>query len=569
MVEGGQLQEAQAISVLHEMLQQSFNLFHTERSSAAWDITLLEQLCTGLHQQLDDLDACLGQVMGEEDSTLGMTGPTLALKRYFQGIHVYLKEKEYSDCAWETVRVEIMRSLSSSASLQERKHGIREPTSRFTQTPSQQPSSSRIFPMAFVLSLLMALVLVSYGPGGSLGCDLSQNHMLVGSQNLRILGQMRISSRFCLQDRKDFAFPQEMVEGGQLHEAQAISVLHEMLQQSFNLFHTERASAAWNTTLLEQLRTGLHQQLDDLDACLGQVMGGEDSALGRTGPTLAVKRYFQGIHVYLKEKGYSDCAWDIVRVEIMRSLSSSASLQERNLKYCCGIKKIFEFDPRLESLASENLPQVSTRHRLSQPSSSLIFPMAFVLSLLMALVLVSYGPGGSLGCDLSQNHVLVGRKNLRLLGQMTRLSPHLCLQDRKDFAFPQEMVEGGQLQEAQAISVLHEMLQQSFNLFHTERSSAAWNTTLLKQLRNGLLDQLVDLDACLGQDMGEEDSALGRTGPTLAVKRYFQGIHVYLKEKGYSDCAWETVRVEIMRSLSSSTSLQERLRMMDGDVNSP
>ncbi|KAG5213433.1 interferon omega-1-like [Ovis aries] len=181
--------------------------------------------------------------------------------------------------------------------------------------------------------------------------------------------------------------------------------------------------------------------------------------------------------------------------------------------------------------------------------------MAFVLSLLMALVLVSLGPGGSLGCDLSQNHVLLGRKNLRLLGEMTRLSPHLCLQDRKDFAFPQEMVEGGQLQEAQAISVLHEMLQQSFNLFHPERASAAWNTTLLKQLRNGLLDQLVDLDACLGQDMGEEDSALGRTGPTLAVKRYFQGIHVYLQEKGYSDCAWETIRVEIMRSLSSSASL--------------
>ena len=60
----------------------------------------------------------------------------------------------------------------------------------------------------------------------------------------------------------------------------------------------------------------------------------------------------------------------------------------------------------------------------------------------MALVLVSYGPGGSLGCDLSQNHVLVGRQNLRLLGQMRRLSPRFCLQDRKDFAFPQEMVEG-------------------------------------------------------------------------------------------------------------------------------
>nr|XP_014338776.1 PREDICTED: interferon omega-1-like [Bos mutus] len=134
--------------------------------------------------------------------------------------------------------------------------------------------------------------------------------------------------------------------------------------------------------------------------------------------------------------------------------------------------------------------------------------MAFVLSLLMALVLVSYGLGGSLGCDLSPNHVLVGRKNLRLLGQMRRLSPRFCLQDRKDFAFPQEMVEGSQLQEAQAFSVLHEMLQQ-------------------------------------------------------------HGIHVYLQEKEYSNCAWEIVRLEIMRSFSLATSLQERLRMKDGDPNSP
>ena len=152
---------------------------------------------------------------------------------------------------------------------------------------------------------------------------------------------------------------------------------------------------------------------------------------------------------------------------------------------------------------------------------------------------------------------------------MRRLSPRFCLQDRKDFALPQEMVEGSQLHEAQAISVLHEMLQQTFNLFHTERSSAAWDTTLLEQLCTGLHQQLDDLDTCLGQVMGEEDSVLGQTGPTLAMKRYFQGIHVYLQEKEYSDCAWEVVKVEIMRSFSSSTSLQERLRMMDGDLNSP
>uniref|UniRef100_A0A8C0C309 Interferon omega-1-like n=1 Tax=Balaenoptera musculus TaxID=9771 RepID=A0A8C0C309_BALMU len=192
--------------------------------------------------------------------------------------------------------------------------------------------------------------------------------------------------------------------------------------------------------------------------------------------------------------------------------------------------------------------------------------MAFVLSLLTALVMFSYGPGGSLGCNLSQNHVWISRKNFMVLGQMRRISPRFCLKDRKDLGFPQDMVDGSQLLKAQATSVLHEMLQQIFRLFHTERSSAAWDTSLLDKLRTGLHQQLEDLDACLVQVMGEEESTLAVTGPTLAVKRYFQGIHLYLKEKKYSDCAWEIVRVGIMRSFSSSTNLQERI--MDGDLGS-
>ena len=133
-------------------------------------------------------------------------------------------------------------------------------------------------------------------------------------------------------------------------------------------------------------------------------------------------------------------------------------------------------------MASENLPQGSTRRHLSQPSSSVIVPMAFVLSLLMALVLVSYGPGGSLGCDLSQNHVLVGRQNLRLLGQMRRLSPRFCLQDRKDFAFPQEMVEGGQLQEAQANGITCIYRYAEVLLMYAEASTRANNTVSEKAL---------------------------------------------------------------------------------------
>lgn len=187
--------------------------------------------------------------------------------------------------------------------------------------------------------------------------------------------------------------------------------------------------------------------------------------------------------------------------------------------------------------------------------------MALPLSLLTALVVISYGPGGSLGCDLSLNHDLVSKGNLVLLGQMMRISPSLCPDDRKDFRFPLEVVDGSQVKETQAISVLYEMLWQTFRIFLTQQSSAAWNTTLLDKLRTGLHRQLEDLDSCLVQETTQAEPALGMKDPTLAVKRYFSGIRLYLKEKKYSDCAWEIVRENIMISLFLSTNLLKMLGM--------
>nr|CAB0000088.1 TPA: interferon 1BA1 [Callithrix jacchus] len=194
--------------------------------------------------------------------------------------------------------------------------------------------------------------------------------------------------------------------------------------------------------------------------------------------------------------------------------------------------------------------------------------MAHLFPLLVALVVTSYSPVGSQACDLAQNHGQLNRNILVLLHQMRRISTFLCLKDRRNFKFPQEMMEGSQVQKAQAMSVFHEMLQQIFNLFLIEHSSAAWNTTLLDQLHAGLHQQLAHLETCLVQVMGEGESAGAIRSPALTLRMYFQGIHVYLKEKKYSDCAWEVVRVEILRSLFLATNLQERLRSKDGDLGS-
>ncbi|XP_019490399.1 PREDICTED: interferon omega-2-like [Hipposideros armiger] len=156
-------------------------------------------------------------------------------------------------------------------------------------------------------------------------------------------------------------------------------------------------------------------------------------------------------------------------------------------------------------------------------------------------------PISSTSCDLPLNHILVSRENFMLLSQMRKISFSLCLENRNDFRLSQETVDRGEVQKAQATSVHYKMLQQILKLFLTERSSVAWNTTVLDKLCTGLYQQLEDLDTCLVQETGQAEPALGKKDPTLAVKRYFLGIRLYLKEKKYSDCAWEVVRVEIRR----------------------
>ncbi|KAM4876450.1 LOW QUALITY PROTEIN: interferon omega-1 [Thomomys bottae] len=170
--------------------------------------------------------------------------------------------------------------------------------------------------------------------------------------------------------------------------------------------------------------------------------------------------------------------------------------------------------------------------------------MALLRPLPTATVLCSCGPGGSLGCHLLQNSVLLSRKNCEVLEQMRRISPALCLKGRRDIQFPQETVDVSQLQKARAVSALYVMLQQICSLLH-EHLSAAWNTKLLHELHTALHQQLEALGPGLLQVMGDEDYVLAPEDLTLNIKNYFLLISLYLKKKKYSDCAWEIVRVEI------------------------
>ncbi|XP_004761868.1 interferon alpha-1/2-like [Mustela putorius furo] len=182
--------------------------------------------------------------------------------------------------------------------------------------------------MALSCSFLVALVVLSCHSLGSLGCDLPQNRGLLQWRALMLLRQMRrLSASSCDNYTNDFGFPQEVFDSKALQKSHALSVVHVMNQKTFHLFCTEASTAPWNTTLLEELCSGLSEQLDRLAACpLLEVGVGELPLVNRDS---ILRNYFQRISLYLQEKQYSPCAWEMVRAEIMKPLYASIALHKR------------------------------------------------------------------------------------------------------------------------------------------------------------------------------------------------------------------------------------------------
>nr|XP_006976072.1 interferon alpha-12-like [Peromyscus maniculatus bairdii] len=185
--------------------------------------------------------------------------------------------------------------------------------------------------------------------------------------------------------------------------------------------------------------------------------------------------------------------------------------------------------------------------------------MARPSALLTCLVVMHYQSSCLLGCDLPQTHHLRNKRASTLLAQMRRLSPLSCLKDRKDFAFPLEKVDAQQIQKAQAVHVMGEVTQQVLTLFTSDESSAAWETSLLHTFRDELKEQLKDLQTCLRQQVEMAQPSQSQEDSPVDVSNYFHRITVYLKKKKHSPCAWEVVRAEVRRALSSSAKLLAEL----------
>ncbi|XP_058024033.1 interferon omega-1-like [Ahaetulla prasina] len=144
-------------------------------------------------------------------------------------------------------------------------------------------------------------------------------------ENLELLGsQMRATIPFqCIGDIVDFSHLNEenlMSMNEPPQEVDAKIAIQEMLQQTNLIFKQVHAELFWDENSLRNFHAGLDQQIKNLETCQNEELGAgtisspRDQKLQLT--RLRVKRYFQGLNDFLKDKEYSSCAWEIVQIQL-------------------------------------------------------------------------------------------------------------------------------------------------------------------------------------------------------------------------------------------------------------
>ncbi|KAM9206764.1 interferon kappa [Dugong dugon] len=165
----------------------------------------------------------------------------------------------------------------------------------------------------------------------------------------------------------------------------------------------------------------------------------------------------------------------------------------------------------------------------------------------------------SQNCALLNVHLsTVTWQNLKLLSNRSKPFPIECLQEKIAFELPQEILSHTQPMKRDIKEVFYEISLQVFNVFSQHTCKSAWEEKYLMEIQIGLNQQMEYLEQCLeeeakeSEDMKQMEEKIwsGAREPLLSnleLRRYFNRIGNFLKDKKYSQCAWEIVLVEIRR----------------------
>ncbi|NWJ11445.1 IFNA2 protein, partial [Crypturellus undulatus] len=135
--------------------------------------------------------------------------------------------------------------------------------------------------------------------------------------------------------------------------------------------------------------------------------------------------------------------------------------------------------------------------------------------------------------------------SLRLLDKMGEKFPRQCLREKTSFRFPKQVLKPRQ-KETMRVAV-EEIFQHLFYIFSKNLTLARWDGQALEQFQNGLYRQIEQAGPCAAEKRAYR--SWGREPSRLRLKRYFQQIDCYLRDRRHSRCSWEVSRAEVRRCL--------------------
>ncbi|XP_060615687.1 interferon kappa-like [Anolis sagrei] len=117
----------------------------------------------------------------------------------------------------------------------------------------------------------------------------------------------------CINDVVSFSLKNKLPTNLDVSEEENAKVaIQEVLQQTSHIFRQNCTEMLWDEDSLRAFHAGLDQQSENLKSCLSASPRSQRIQLTR----LRVKRYFQSLNDFLKQKEYSRCAWEIIQIQV-------------------------------------------------------------------------------------------------------------------------------------------------------------------------------------------------------------------------------------------------------------
>ncbi|XP_068279933.1 interferon epsilon-like [Nyctibius grandis] len=164
----------------------------------------------------------------------------------------------------------------------------------------------------------------------------------------------------------------------------------------------------------------------------------------------------------------------------------------------------------------------------------------------IGLILLCITTISSLQCNhlpLQQRKVI--EKSLQLLDKMGKKFPQQCLREKMSFRFPEQVLKPRQKETVKV--AIEEIFHHIFYIFSKNLTLASWDGTALEQFQNGLYQQIEQLEACVIKK--QTHYFWNKDVNRLKLKKYFQKIDCFLKDKQHNLCSWEISRAEMRRCL--------------------